>query len=469
MRTRPALAGVLLLVTLIAPAGAQGPPAFPAKPPQPGTPRDFRVSEPRRVTLDNGLDIAFVQWGDIPKVRVLLAVRTGNAFEQADEVWLADLTGDLMRERTTTRSGVQISEQAARMGGALGVSVGGDETTIGGDVLSEFAPGMIDLVADVVRNPTFPESELPRLKADMGRTLAVARSQPQQLAVEKFRQVIYGDHPYGRVFPTEEMIAGFTIEQVRRFHAATYGAGRARLYIVGVFDQAAAERAVERAFGGWVRGEPASPQPAKPSAPERGVHLVDRSGAVQSTIIMGLPVVDPTHEDFIPLSVTNTLLGGAFMSRITRNIREDKGYTYSPVSEVSARYRHAYWAQNADVTTAETGASLKEIVGEVQRLQSEPPPAAELRGIQNYLAGTFVLRNSSRAGIAGQLQFVDLHGLPRTYLTEYVKKVQAVTPAQVSALTKRYIQPDRIAIVIVGDRKVIAEQVTPFGPVAPSP
>jgi zinc protease len=469
MRTRhAAVSGLLvLLAAMTATAGAQQPPTFPATPPQPGTPRDFRVPEPRRLTLDNGLEVSFVQWGDIPKVRVTLSMRTGNAFEHADEVWLADLTGDLMREGTTTRTGAQISEEAARMGGALTVSVGGDQSIIGGDVLSEFAPRMIDLVADVVRNPTFPESELPRLKADMARSLSVARSQPQQLALEKFRAVLYGDHPYGRVFPTEEMIAGFTIEQVRRFHTATYTAGRARLYVVGVFDQESAERAVTRAFAGWARGEPARPEPPKPSPPQRAVHVVDRPGAVQSTIIMGLPVVDPTHEDFIPLRVMNSLLGGAFMSRITRNIREDKGYTYSPFSEVSARYRDAYWAQNADVTTAETGAALKEIFGEVQRLQSEPPSAAELRGIQNYLAGSFVLSNSSRAGIAGQLQFVDLHGLPGTYLTDYVKKVQAVTPEQVTGLTKRYIQPDRTLIAIVGDRQVIEEQVKPYGQIAP--
>jgi zinc protease len=468
MRTRHAVPGLLtLFAVMAAAAGAQQPPAFPSTPPQPGTPRDFRVPEPHRVTLENGLEVAFVQWGDIPKVRVSLAVRTGNAFEGADEVWLSDLTGDLMREGTTTRTGAQISGEAARMGGALTVSVGGDQTTIGGDVLSEFAPGMVELVADVVRNPTFPESELPRLKADMARSLAVARSQPQQLAVETFRGALYGDHPYGRVFPTEAMIAGFTIEQVRRFHATTYGASRARLYVVGVFDQPGVETAVTRAFAGWARGEPARPQPPKPTTAGRTVHIVDRPGAVQSTIIMGLPVVDPTHEDFVPLSVTNSLLGGAFMSRITRNIREDKGYTYSPFSEVSARYRDAYWAQNADVTTADTGASLKEILGEVARLQAEPPPPAELRGIQNYLAGTFVLRNSSRAGIAGQLQFLDLHGLPRTYLTDYVKRVQAVTPEQVSALTKRYVRPDRMVIAIVGDRKVIEEQVKPYGRMVP--
>src|SRR5688572_16776423 len=194
-----------------APAAA----TFPAEPPKPGTPRDFKVPEPKRFTLDNGLQVALVQWGTMPKARVTLTMRTGNGFEKADEVWLADLTGDLIREGTTTRSAAQISEEAARMGGSLSLSVGGDTTTIGGDVLSEYGQRMVELVADVARNPKFPESELDRLKANLLRTLAVALSQPQQLAAQRFRAVMYGDHPYGRIFPTESLIKGYTLEQIR--------------------------------------------------------------------------------------------------------------------------------------------------------------------------------------------------------------------------------------------------------------
>ena len=179
---------------------------FPAEPPKAGVPRDFKVPEPKRFTLANGLEVALVEWGTMPKARVTLSMRTGNAFEKANEVWLGDLTGDLLREGTATRSAAQISEEAARMGGSLTVSVGGDSTTIGGDVLTEFGPQMVALVADVVRNPKFPESELPRLKANMVRNLAVQLSQPQSLALQKFRAVMYGDHAYGRVFPTEEMV-----------------------------------------------------------------------------------------------------------------------------------------------------------------------------------------------------------------------------------------------------------------------
>jgi predicted Zn-dependent peptidase len=455
---KTAVVGILALALSTA-APAQSP--FPSEPPRPGTPRDFSVPEAKRFTLANGLDVALVQWGDVPKVRVTLSVRTGNAFEKPEEVWLADLAGELMREGTATRTSSEISREAAGMGGALDVSVGVDSTTIGGDVLSEFGPQYVALVADVVRNPKLPASELDRVKANLSRNLAVALSQPQQLALQKFREVLYGDHPYGRVFPTTTMIEGYTLDQAKAFYASTYAAGRSRLYVVGRFEPAAVEGAIRKAFDGWTKGTAAVAPPPRPQT-KRGVYLVDRPGAPQSTILLGMPTIDPSNDDYVALSVMNALLGGAFASRITKNIREDKGYTYSPYSEISSRYRDAYWAQNADVTTAETGNSLKEILAEIDRLQSTPPDPQELAGIQNYLAGTYVLQNSSRGGITAQLQFVDLHGLPTSYLNTYVKRVYAVTPQQVTELAKKYVRDEQATIVIVGDVKVIEAQVKPY-------
>lgn len=456
------LLAVALIAALVASVAAQD--QFPSEPPKPGEPRDFRVPEPKRFTLDNGLQVAMVQWGNMPKVRVTLAVRSGNAFEKENEVWLADLTGDLMREGTATRTATEISREAARMGGALTVSVGVDTTTIGGDVLSEYGAPYAALVADVLRNPRFPASELDRLKANMSRNLAVSLSQPQQVALQKFRDVLYGDHPYGRVFPTNEMIKGYTLDQIKGFYSSTYGAARSRLYVVGNFDPVAVEASIRKAFEGWTKGTPPTTPPAKPQS-SRSVYLIDRPGAPQSTIILGMPTIDPSDEDFIPLTVMDALLGGAFASRITRNIREDKGYTYSPYSELSTRYRDAYWAENADVTTAQTGASLKEIFAEIDRLQAQPPDPKELEGIKNYLAGTYVLQNSSRGGITAQLQYVDLHGLPADYPNTYVKRVYAVTPQQVTEMAKKYLKDEQATIVIVGDRKAVEEQVKGFGKV----
>jgi predicted Zn-dependent peptidase len=321
-------------------------------------------------------------------------------------------------------------------------------------------------VADVAQDPAFPESELARLKSDLLRQLSIARSQPQPLARERFRQALYGDHPYGRLYPTPEQLQGYSLAQARAFYAANFGAARAHLYVCGRFDAVRVEQAVRQAFASFPKGVAAqSPKPSPQS--RRQVLLVDKPGAVQSTILMGLPVVPQNDPDWVPLQVAHTLLGGYFSSRITANIREQKGYTYSPNAQLSTRQGDASWAELADVTTAVTGASLKEIFLEIDRLQKEPPSEAELRAVKNYLAGTFVLQNSSRQGIVGQLQNLELQGLTDDYLKTWVAKVQAVTPAQVSEMVRKHLAAERMTIVVVGDRKLIEEQVKPYGPLAP--
>jgi predicted Zn-dependent peptidase len=435
-------------------------------PPPPAPPRDFQAPAATKFRLDNGLEVTLVPYGTVPKVRVELAVLAGNAYESAKQTSLGDLAGSLMREGTTTKTATQISQAAARMGGSLDIDVGVNAAEISGDVLSESGPEMVRLVADVVRNPKFPEPELPRLRADSLRQLSIAKSQPQQMAVEKFRGTLYPDHPYGRIFPTPEMVQGFTLSDIRSYYDANYGASRAHLYVAGKFDRPAMEAAIREAFSGWKAGNPSALQAPQPKS-ARAIYLVDRPGAVQSTILLGMPVPDPSNPDYVPLSVVNTLLGGYFSSRITANLREQKGYTYSPSSQLSTRYRDAYWAEAADVTTNVTGPSLKEIFYEIDRLQAEPPSAAELKATQNYIAGVFVLQNSSRSGIINVLELVDLHGLPADYLKTFLKRVYAVTPKDVQRLAQKYIRDDKATIVVVGDRKVIEEQIKPYGTIAP--
>jgi predicted Zn-dependent peptidase len=378
------------------------------------------------------------------------------------------MLGDMMKEGTRTRTADQIAETAARMGGAVNISVGADQTSITADVLSESGAELVALLADIAQNPLLPASELQRLQTDTLRSLAIARTQPGSLALERFRQILYPDHPYGRVFSTEEIVKSYTVEDLRKFHTDNFGARRTHVYVAGRFDAKAMRDAITKAFGAMPQGTSAQPNPPRPAAfDKRRVALINRAGAPQSTLYLGLPTLDPTNKDYIPFVVANSLLGGSFASRITSNIREQKGYTYSPNSQLSTRYRDGYWLQVADVTTDVTGASLKEIFYEVERLAKEPPTAEELQGIKNYLAGIFVLQNSSRGGVIGQLSFVRLHGLDESYLNTYVQRVLATTPADVQRITSTYLRPDRMAIVVVGDEAKIKEQVTAYGEVMP--
>src|SRR3990172_96188 len=437
-------------------------------PPEGSAPRDFTIPVKQTFTLPNGIAVTMVPYGSLPKVSVNVVVRAGNLNESANEVWLADIMGDLLKEGTTSRTAEQVAQEAAGMGGSVNVGVGPDQASISGDVLSEFGPNLIALLADIIRNPLFPESELARIKNDRARQLTVQQSQPRQLTAEQFYKILYPDHAYGRYFPTTDMIQGYSIQHVKDFYRKNFGGQRTSIYVAGVFDSKAMEKAIRSGFEGWNKGSEPFISVPKPSM-KKAFHLINRPGAPQSTIYLGLPVVNPIESDYVPFVVTNALLGGSFGSRITSNIREQKGYTYSPFSMISTRYRDAYWAEVADVTTNVTGPSLKEIFGEITRLQNEPPSDAELKGIKNYLAGTFVLQNSSRGGIIGQFSFLKLHGLKDDYLTNYVKRVHSVTPQQVSELTKKYIRPENMTLVITGDKSKIEQQIEEYSKPAVEP
>lgn len=462
MRNRNSIFSFVVFIACLCtlPASAQLP-APKQTPPAGGPPKPFHVPQPETFSLPNGLHVTMVHYGAVPKVAISLSLRAGNLNEAANQVWLADLTTSLMKEGTTSRSAQQVAQEAASMGGSVDVSVGPDLTHISGDVLSEFGPKMVSLLADVAEHPKLPESELARLKKDQLRNLSIEKSQPQPLAQEQFMKMLYPNHPYGRVFPTEQMIESYTLADVQKFYKDNFGAARTHIYIAGEFDSAAMKKAITDAFSPWEHGPDPLIDVPKPVT-SRALDLIDRPGAPQSTLYIGLPTINPSNPDYIPLQVMNALLGGSFGSRITSNIRENKGYTYSPFSQLSSRYRDAYWAEIADVTTEHTGDSIKQILYEIDRLQQTPPSKEELDGIQAYLAGVFVLRNSSRAGLIGQLEYVDLHDLGPQYLDDYVQKIYAVTPEQVQQMAEKYVNTQQLTMVVVGDKQKIEQQLAPY-------
>ena len=427
-------------------------------PPAPGPARPLVLPQPTKLALDNGLQATLVQYGDLPKVTVELVIRAGEV-NGGDKTGLADFTGRLMQEGTAQHSAKEIADMAAALGGSISVRVDNDTTTISGDVLAENAPALIALIAEIARSPALPESEVQRIRTDMLRGISIARSQAQSLAREAFLKALYGpDHPYGRVFPTEEQIKSYTVADLRAFYENNFGARRSHLYVAGKFDENAAQQAVRSAFGDWASGPDVFvnvPQVAT----KHTVVLIDRPGAPQSTIALGLKAPEPSNANYLPLQVMNSLLGGSFGSRITANIREDKGYTYSPRSVLLSNYKTAAWAELADVTSAHTGDSLVEIFREIARLQAEPPSVQELQGVKNYMAGTFVLGNSDRGAIIGGLRNIDLQGLPDDYLSTYVERVEAVTPETVSQLAGEYLKTDDMILVVVGDLKSVRPQL----------
>ena len=431
-------------------------------PPEGGPAKAFTVPAHETYTLPNGLKVTLVPYGIIPKVTVNLEIEAGSADEAKDHQGVAGLTADLLKEGTEKLTAGQLANEAAGMGGSLDTNSSYDRTDADLDVLSQFGPDAVRLLADVMLHPRLPESELARLKNDELRQIALGSSRPQTIALIRFRKLLYGDHPYSVVLPSEADVKKISIQDVKGYVGSNFNPRRAHIYVAGVFDVPAVKKAIADSLGAWSASGPARQANVPKPNTQRVLDLTDRAGAPQSTIVIGLPVATADSPDAIPLQVTNALLGGSFNSRITANIREQKGYTYSPFGAISSRYHDSYWVEQADVTTKFTGASLKEIVAEVNRLAAEPPSADELKGIQNYLSGLFILRNSGRGPLIAQLQSIDALGLGDDYLKTYVGKVNGVTPDDVRKMTAQYLKTGSMTIVVVGDKAQITEQLDPY-------
>lgn len=425
-------------------------------PPAGSEPRGFSMPKIETYSLKNGMQVTLVPFGRVPKAYVLTTVQVGN-LNDGDTPWISDLTAELMGEGSDGKAASEIALEAALMGGDVNIGVGLDRTTVSMDVLSESVPDAIGLIAGVIQRPDFPETEFERIQQNMLRNISISATQPGTLAQDAFMKAVYPEHPYARaVLPDAEAFSALTLEDAKAFHTENFGAERTHIYVVGQFDRRAARNAIKKSFQKWEKGPSTLKMPPDmPSGPK--VSLIDRPGAVQSTIQLGKRV--PPIDNSIDLEAADTILGGYFSSRITRNIREDKGYTYSPNSAVSLERNAAYWSQNADITSEATGPALAEIVKEIRGLQDAPPPAEELRGVKNYLNGIFVIQLASRGGVAGRLAFVDMHDLGVDYLENYVPTVEALTPETVQQAAQENFQIDEMSLAVVGDLASVRSQL----------
>lgn len=426
--------------------------------PEGGRPKDFKLPVRQTQEFDNGLKANLIPYGNTPKVYISLIIKAGAAHESPAQVGLATLTGRMLREGTASMDFAGLSKKAALMGGSLDVSVGLAETHISGSVLSEYAADFIRMVSGLLSEPAFPEKELDRIKTNLLREYATDKEVPQNIAVEKFYATLYKDHRYGKLFPSEEIVKGFSSSMVRDFWKQNYGAKRSVLYVVGIFDDKKVRTAISESLAKWNAG-PEIRYPAVSTSNQGGIVYVNRDKAPQTTVIMGLPVITPDNKDYLPLLITNSLLGGSFGSRITSNIRENKGYTYSPYSTISNRKGTTLWYEMADVTSEHTADAINEIKKEIAKLATDPPSKEELDGIKTYESGIFVLRNSMPQGIVSQLNFIDQYKLDEKYLTNMVSNINKIQPATIRDMVKRYIRDDKMTIVLVGDEKDVKTQI----------
>ncbi|WP_420431267.1 M16 family metallopeptidase [Hyphobacterium sp.] len=429
--------------------------------PEIGPAPSFELPATTTIEMDNGLRATFIDFGLAPKVNISVSVMAGNVFD-GDATYLADVVAAMMEEGAGGESPETIARAFASMGGDMNIGVGMHAANFSANVLSEFGPEAINRIATVIRQPDFPESEFDRILQNEIRNMTVARSQPGPVATEAYVGLLYGeDHPYGQGIPDEGQMEGYTLEQVRQFYADYFGAARTHIYIAGRFDHDEMEAAVRDAFGDWEAGNAVDIPEATPRTGPI-VRLINRPDAPQATIRLGVPVAPIGTADAYSLTVMNALLGGSFTSRLTRNLRETNGWTYSPGSGITNRVGSSYWTFNADIITEHTVEAFTEIFSEIQNLQLNTPPADEADGMRTWIGGIFILQNASTGGLIAQLANQNLHGLPDDYLANYVDRISDVSNADISSVAAEYLQPDRMVLVVVGDLGSIEDGLRAF-------
>ncbi|WP_394000832.1 M16 family metallopeptidase [Luteimonas sp. WGS1318] len=452
------------------PAGPGAPPAtappteLPADLPAYGADRPLPELGLVERRLDNGLTVWIVpRSGGLPKVDYVLAVRGGLASDPAALPGMSNLLAGLLQEGTATRSSVQIAEELQRLGASIGASASSDGVFVTASGLSSSAAPLAALFADVVRNPAFPANEVQLAKTNALQGLKAMQAQPAYQANRAMGRVLFGTHPYGNTLPTEAGIEGTDAGGLATAHATRFHPERALLVIAGPLSGDEAVALAQLAFGDWRGAEATVADVAAPTYPRAPQYvLVPRTGSVQSAVRIGRPAFDADDDRAIPAALANTILGGGFDSRLMRNLREDKGYTYGAGSSFGLRAKGGAFQAQADVRNEVTGAAIGEFFKEFEQMRNVTVDADELQRAKRYTAGTYLFQNQLQGAVASALASNWVLGRPADYLSRYVEKANAVTAAQVQSVAREFFDPKQQSIVVVGDAAV-AEQLKAYG------
>jgi zinc protease len=450
------VAAAVVLAT--ATAGAQALPKPEVAPERPFAP-------PPRVerTLSNGLRVVAVRYGSVPKLSAILTVKAGLAVDPPAKSGLAQIVAEAAQEGTTTRSSEQLKREVFALGATLSGAAGQDSTSLQMRGLSETLPRMLALLADVVRNPTFPQAELDLITANTAQQLQAQLASPQYVANKTFRQALFGEHPYARIGVTPESLPAIDRASLVEFHKTYYRPNHAFLVVVGDAAPEAVFAAAEQAFGSWPRGAvPAATPSALPALKGRRLVFVQRPNSVQSSISVGNFSIKRDDERWYTLQLANQIYGAAFDSRLVRNIREEKGYTYSPQSMFQAMADGGFYRAVADVRNEVTGATIKEIYAEIDKLRAGGPESEELSDAKQYSRGVFLLQNATQAGFASTINTVNTFGLPRDYPETFQRQISQPSAEAIKTGAGMLLGSDDSVVVVVGDYPKVKEQLAGF-------
>jgi predicted Zn-dependent peptidase len=436
-------------------------------PPKPGAPPALKLPAVQKHKLSNGLAVWIVEQHEVPLVQLNLIVRAGSAVDPAGKFGVASMTAAMLDEGAGTRSALELADAIEFLGASLSITSSFDYSAVRASVPVARIAEALPLVADVVVRPTFPAAELERLRKERLTALLQARDDPAALIGIAFPRLVFGpSHRYGTAAAgTAAELKAMTVDDVRSFHRTFYRPEHSILIVAGDVTPAAVLPELDKVFGTW-KGDGTAGTLASVPAPKqltkRQIYVIDKPGAAQSQIRIGWVGIPRSTPDYAELSVMNTILGGAFTSRLNQNLREKNQYSYGARSVFDARLGPGLFFATAGVQTDKTAEAVREFFNEFTAML-EPIPGEELDKAKNYVAFGFPGEFETSGDLARKLEEQIVYGLPDEYFPSFVRAVTQVTNADVQKAAAKYVQPDKFAVVVVGDRKAIEDKIKALG------
>lgn len=431
----------------------------------------LKITLPRaqEADLPNGLHLMVMEDHRAPMVQVQLLVRgAGGYYDPAEMAGVATMTAAMMMEGTATRNTRQIAQEQETMASSVGLSasLASENATLFVSSLTDNFDRTLDLAADILLNPVFPEEEFARYKTRQKASLVQYRSQPSFLAQERFARVMYGDHPASHVAMTPSVIDRVTRDTLVAFHKMRYGPDHSIVAVVGDITFGEARKKIEARFGGWKKvgftvppiQEPAPVGPAK-------IYLIDRPNSVQTSLVIGAAGINRPSPEYDTMQVMNTVIGGGPTGRLFLNLREDKGWTYGAYSGLSTMRYRGDWSASTEIRGDVTEGAVREILNEINRLRTERIADREFADKKRSMVASFALSLETPTSIMSNYVTARLYKFPADYWDKYPERVAAITQDQVQADAKKYLDAGAIQIVAVGDAKKIGDVLKKFGTV----
>lgn len=409
-------------------------------------------------TLGSGLSVLAATRPGVPRLELRLRLPFGSSRPTGDGA-KERLLSDVMMSGTAERSALGVAEELQRLGGSLRAGVSAEELVIGGSCLAATAVPFLALVDEVLRAAAYEDDEVKVAQGRAAQEATIVRSQPTVMAQDALLARLYGKHPYGRGVPAPESYEGVTAVALRRLHSSRVAPANGHLVLVGAHRPYELLELAQNAFAEWTGEGPAGQLKPPAAAEPAPTLLVNRPGSVQSNIRLGGPAVGRSHPDHARLQVANIVFGGYFSSRLVANLREDKGYSYSPRSSVSHRRRASELVVAAEVATEVTVPALLEVRYELARMAAGTLAPPELDGAKRYLVGTLALATQTQAGLASYLSAIAADGLTVDHLVNYPRAVEGVTVDDVQDAALRYLGPRGMQTVLVGDAALVERQL----------